>query len=115
MDASTRTFFVAGVQFRPAPALIAANAYLTKPDQWHPVCKLVGEPSNKYDKYAVKVIIIADEAPEAFIGYIPKPINIDVWALKDLGYKPEAKVIAYSPNSPTYEMFKIQVTFTKTT
>lgn len=72
---------------------------------------LVGEPSNAYDKYAVKVIVKHGEE-EYHIGYVPKPINVDIWSLRDAGLKPNALITEYNPEAKTYEMFKVQVTFT---
>lgn len=110
MDPTTRTFFVAGVKFRPTEeiSLAATKINEAKGDPSAIPVKLVGEPSNKFDRYAVKVFLA-----DVFIGYIPKPINVDIWALKDGGLKPSAELVQYNFNAPTHEMFKVQVSFTK--
>jgi hypothetical protein len=115
MDASTRTFFVAGVQFRPKEDIghaynFVAHLKANNDDKLPDIpCKLVGEPQNKFDRYAVKVLIHDD----FHIGYIPKPINVDVWALRDAGLKPTARLVEFNPDGKTYEMFKVEVTFSK--
>lgn len=106
MDPSTRTFFVAGVKFRPPETIAKAFEPLARGEMG--VVKLVGEPSNAHDRYAVKVIL-----NDQHVGYVPKPINIDMWALRDAGMKPNATLLQYNANGPSYELFKIQVTFTK--
>jgi hypothetical protein len=103
MDASTRTFFIAGVQHRPDWERFRHLVFKGLDE-----LKLIGEPSNRYDKYAVKVCF-----QDLHLGYIPKPINVDVWALKDAGMKPTARLLEFDPRAVSYEMFKIQVTFTK--
>lgn len=112
MDASTRTFFVAGVKFRPdywsvVKAIKEAQQKSSDPLLDREV-KLVGEPKNPFDRYAVKVLIDGRH-----VGYVPKPINVDLWALKDSGLKANARLIAFAPDAETYQMFKIEVTFSK--
>lgn len=106
MDASTRTFFIAGVKFRPDYRLVQKE--LDGKDWTTYPISLIGEPSNQYDKYAVKIM-----AGGRHIGYVPKPINVDVWALRDLGYKPKATLVEYNPDAMTHEMFKVSVDFVK--
>lgn len=108
-DTTPITFFVAGVQFRPGSVLrtvrdelLGVADYTTFP------VTLVGEPSNQYDDYAVKVM-----AGGQHIGYVPKPLNINIWSLRDAGYKPAAKLVGFDASAKTYEMFKIEVTYTK--
>lgn len=110
MDPSTRTFYVAGVKFRQDWRKIHKHLLNTDfPTARESLeVKLVGEPSNAFDKYAVKVLMNNEH-----IGYIPKPINIDVWALRDAGLKPVAKLVEFNPDAETYEMFKVEVSFTK--
>lgn len=110
MDATTRTFFVAGVQYRPDfirfRHIIPGDFNVT----------LVGEPKNKFDRYAIKIILVRKNDTGLgimHIGYVPKPFNVDIWALRDLGYRPEPTLVEYKAEALPYEMFKVQVTFTK--
>lgn len=105
MDPSPRTFYIADVQYRPDWRKVAID--LVGRDLSQQVVRLVGEPSNQYDRYAVKVLVNGTH-----LGYIPKPMNIDIWALKDLGYKPEAALVKFDGAAAPYDMFQIKVTFT---
>lgn len=114
LDLSPRTFYVAGVQFRPKTDIeMVRNGLITCGLGNAPVdsvaaipVELIGEPSNQYDRYAVKCKIGG-----TLIGYIPKPINIDVWAIRDAGHKPTARLVGFNPTLPPYQLFQVQVTF----
>ncbi len=111
MDPITRTFFVAGVKFRPPEDIKSAGDF-AEHELIAKEIKLIGEPRNKFDRYAVKVNMeVADKV--FHIGYVPKPINIDIWALRDAGWKPSARLVEYNAGGPTHEMFKVEVNFTK--
>tara|TARA_R110000868_G_scaffold175238_1_gene412188 strand:+ start:635 stop:970 length:336 start_codon:yes stop_codon:yes gene_type:complete len=97
------TFRIAGVQHRPQDVIHKAiregldvGVGLT----------LVGEPSNSFDRYAVKVLY-----KDNFIGYVPKPVNGQIWQVRNSGFKPTSTLIIYNPDAPTYEMFEVKVTF----
>jgi hypothetical protein len=105
MNTSPKLFAVAGVKFRPPEDIATAIRKLDSRPAPHTVT-LTGEPSNKYDCYAVKVSVCG-----IFIGYVPKPTNIDIWALKGKGYKPTAVLESYNANAQTHNMFFIKVTF----
>ncbi len=110
VNTDTRTFFIAGVQHRPNYERF--HNLKLKPDD---VLELVGEPGNKFDRYAVKILYISNHyiVGPVLLGYIPKPINIDLWALRDLGYKPTAHLIEFNPDGRPWEMFKVAVDFNK--
>jgi hypothetical protein len=116
MDPTTRTFFVAGVKFRPDKDIDEAVSHIRKfrsdADGSVPL-RLVGEPGNRYDRYAVKVIMDIFDGEISHIGYVPKPINVDIWALRGGGMKPVAKLVEFNEHAPSYEMFKVEVTFHK--
>lgn len=108
MDTSPRTFYVAGVKFRPDPA--ALLELVTK----HHIhgCRLVGEPSNQHDKFAVKVLVMHENVLH-LLGYVPKPINVDLWALRDAGYAFDACLSQISHTAPTHERYQVTVHFAK--
>lgn len=110
MDITTRTFFVAGVQYREEWKDVRTGLQYAGFDGSNGQVEvdLKGEPKNKYDQYAVKCFIAGKH-----IGYIPKPINVDVWALRDAGYKPNARLVEFNPDGHPWEMFKVEVNFTK--
>jgi hypothetical protein len=115
MDTSPRTFAVAGVKFRHQADIYAALCELKRrpslllPDAMPTgttAIMLIGEPGNAYDRYAVKVMLFGYH-----IGYVPKPTNIDIWALKTKGYKPIAILDSYNSNAQSHQMFFVKVTF----
>lgn len=111
LDTSPVEFFVAGVKFRPNDVITLAKGF-AEHELIAKDFRLVGEPSNQFDRYAVKIHMeVADKI--LHIGYVPKPINVTIWALRDAGYKPDASLAEYNPDAPTHFMFKIRVTFTK--
>ena len=97
------TFYIAGVQHRPN--------VLTFPKldmQYNDELQLVGEPSNKFDAEAVKVYFNA-----LHLGYVPKPYNKKVWELHLSGWKPLARVREFRTQAAPWEMFEVEVTFTR--
>lgn len=110
MDPLTCTFYVAGVKYRPDWRVVLTD--LAKRDPSRPLgtypVSLVGEPSNQHDRNAVKVL-----AGGVHIGYVPKPVNVDVWARRDAGWRPSASFVAVDGDAQTHEMFKVMITFTK--
>lgn len=108
MNTSPRTFFIAGVQHRPNWQA-TRDAFAHAAEGSGPMeLQLVGEPTNPYDRYAVKVM-----AASQIIGYVPKPINVDFWALHDAGYKSYAKILNFYPDASPWKMYEVEVTFTK--
>lgn len=116
MDLTTRTFFIAGVQHRPDHVTTCAHVVkrLAEPmrDQYL-VLQLVGEPKNQYDRYAVKIVLPDLQTSGLLIGYVPKPINVDIWALRDAGWKPICELISFDPEASYWSMYKIRVSFEK--
>lgn len=102
---TTLTFTIAGVQYRPQSVILKA---LKEGLGDNSPLFLVGEPSNRFDSNAVKILY-----KDNFIGYVPKPINESVWKSVKAGYKPNAIITKYEPDAPTYEMFHVKVTFSK--
>jgi len=98
---SPKTFHVAGVKFRPDWKSFV-DLDISQP------VTLIGEPQNQYDRYAVKVLL-----GTTHIGYVPKPINVDIWAVHKAGYKAEAKLLHFTPEAESWHWFEVQVTFKK--
>lgn len=98
------TFHVAGVQHRGDDPDALIRAGVTFPL----ACSIVGEPKNAYDRYAVKVMVGI-----LHLGYVPKPVNIDVWSLHDAGYKAIGTIINHNPDQPLWRRFEVQVVFEK--
>lgn len=59
--------FIAGVKFRPG-----ANVHLDSLEEGTDLT-LVPEPTNKYDRHAIKVM-----SGDMFVGYVPKDLAEDV-------------------------------------
>lgn len=94
-------FFIAGVQYNP---MFAVYQPLAKDGD---TLKLIGEPKNKYDRYAVRI-----ESPYGHIlGHVPKPMNVDVWAQRAAGWKPVATLVHYNAAAPLWNMFEVRIEF----
>lgn len=102
-------FFVAGVKYYEGYKVFAKEV----PNLPIPV-PLIGEPSNKYDRYAVRIEYASPGGERTQLGHVPKPHNLDIWAAKDAGYKPLAHIVVYNPLAYT-QIFQVEVTFTKIT
>lgn len=70
------------------------------------VLKLIGEPSNVYDKYAIRV-----EYAGYFLGYIPQGTihQSELWNANRNGYKCIAVLTAFNKTNPTWSMITIQL------
>jgi hypothetical protein len=107
-----RSFFIAGVQFRPkediksaAEELKAGGSLILEP-----------EPTNKFDPNAVKIVYRADEErrkedgwEDIFLGYVPKKYSSEVSALLGIDAPVQCVVDEVNPSAKTYEMFKVTV------
>ena len=102
-----RNFLVAGVQHRPTWEL-ERDRFSRVVDPATLQVKLLGEPSNTYDRYAVKVLING-----VHIGYVPKAFSADFWGLHALGYQAVAALVNFSPSAQPWQMYEIAVTFKK--
>lgn len=104
----TLTFYIAGVKFRPDYRIVMKELAESETHFSEFPLSLVGEPSNEHDPHAVKIL-----AGGRHIGYVPKALAADVWRLRDEGWKPHAKIVGFAPDAETYEMFRVEVTFTR--
>lgn len=102
------TFRIAGVQHRPQTDIQQTIRSIVIDSPAITIVELVGEPSNKFDRSAVKVLL-----NDTHVGYIPKPLNVTIWNLRTVGWKPIATLVEYNPDAPTYEMFRVEVSFIK--
>ena len=103
-----RTFFVAGVQFRPHHEIDSASKLMDVGDQ----LGLVPEPENKFDPNAVKIEYnteTADGIVSTFLGYVPKKFSSEVSAMLGIGAPIICTVDEVNPSAKTYEMIKVTV------
>ena len=99
-----RTFYVAGVQFRPRHEIDQAAKGLSAGDK----LVLMPEPTNKFDPNAVQIQTIGGERA-IFLGYIPKKFSSEVSAMLGIGAPVICTVDEVNPSAKTYEMIKITV------
>lgn len=104
IDTSPNIFFVAGVQYRPNWEMVTNN--ITDEDQKD--CKLIGEPGNAFDRYAVKIFL----GPH-HIGYVPRPINTKLWTAHNAGYRFTTRLIKFNQHTNPWEIYQISVSFTE--
>ena len=95
-----RSFYVAGVQFRPKEDIAKAVKEMKVGDQ----LILDPEPTNRFDPNAVKILRGDD-----FLGYVPKKFSSEVSALLSIGAPVVCTVDEVNPAAKTYEMFKVTV------
>lgn len=106
MDTKPVTFFIAGVQHRTGD--FGPDAFIAAVPTFPCACDIIGEPKNQYDKYAVKVCV-----GPYHLGYVPKPVNIDVWGQHTLGMKATGTILEHNPDMPPWQRFRVQIVFTK--
>lgn len=103
-----RTFFIAGVQFRPRHEIDSASKLMNVGDQ----LGLVPEPENKFDPNAVKIEYnteTADGIVSTFLGYVPRKFSSEVSAMLGIGAPIICTVDEVNPDAKTYEMIKVTV------
>jgi len=102
-----RSFYIAGVQFRPTDEIKRAMNKIKEDDN----LLLETEPTNRYDPNAVK-IIFADEfegLEMIFLGYVPKKFSAEVSALLEAGVELECIVEVVNSAAKPWEMCKVVV------
>jgi hypothetical protein len=104
MDTTPRQFYVAGVQYRDN-----YQKFVDLPVKVGDTIKLVGEPGNEYDRYAIRVHHLTKDG--VLLGYVPKGVNSDVWALHEFGYKPDAEVVTFAHDKAPWQMIEVRLTF----
>jgi hypothetical protein len=108
-----RSFYVAGVQFRPRSDINEALRNLIVGDK---LCLSV-EPTNRFDPNAVQIIAkhqlmdheVDGSFSEVFLGYVPKKFSSEVSAMLGIGAPIICTVDEVNPDGKTYEMIKVTV------
>ena len=102
-----RSFFIAGVQFRPIAEIGRAMKEITIGD----ILPLSPEPTNKYDPNAVQILFEHADGPVdvTFLGYVPKKFSAEVAGLMEAGVDLECVVEVVNPAAKPWEMCKVVV------
>lgn len=104
-----RSFFIAGVQFRPRAEINTAVEEMKVGDK----LTLCPEPTNKFDPNAVQILtnIEGDQEDHAgiFLGYVPKKFSSEVSGMLGIGAPVICTVDEVNPAAKTYEMIKVTV------
>jgi hypothetical protein len=106
-----RTFFIAGVKFRPQAEIREAAKEMKVGD----TLTLEAEPTNKFDPNAVRILATVtnssfkDASAFAFLGYVPKKFSSEVSGLLSIGAPVTCTVKTVDPNKSTWEMFEVEV------
>ena len=98
-----RSFFVAGVQFRPLEAKEEIKKLLKNQE-----LMLELEPDNKFDPNAVKIISLSEEG-KCFLGYVPKKLSAEISAVLEVGINLECIVEEINPSAKPWEMCKVVI------
>ena len=96
-----RSFYIAGVQYRPRNEILTAAKELNEGD----VLILEPEPTNKYDPNAVK--ILTEEG--IFLGYVPKKFSSEISAMLQIDENLECIIDIVDPAAIFWEMFKVTI------
>ena len=101
-----RSFFVAGVQFRPS-SVKTVIAGLTKGQYLY----LEPEPDNKFDPNAVKIICsgLKEGDEDVFLGYVPKKFSSEISAALEIDADIECIIEAVNPGAKTWEMLQVVI------
>lgn len=100
-----RTFYVAGVQFRPAAEVREVMSYIHEGSY----LDLKPEPENKYDPNAIKIVFVEYDTDDLHLGYVPKKFSAEVAALLEAGIDLVCIVLEANPNAKPWEMLKVAV------
>ena len=104
-----RSFYVAGVQFRPRDEINIAVEEMKVGDK----LLLKPEPTNRFDPNAVQIIfnkeVIHKDLKEIFLGYVPKKFSSEVSGMLGIGAPVICTVDEVNPSAKTYEMIKVTV------
>jgi len=103
-----RTFYIAGVQFRPAEEVRKAVSLMKEGNH----LGMVPDPTNKYDPNAIKIeynIETADGVESLFLGFVPKKFSAEVAGLLEAGIELACIVEAVNPSAKPWEMCKVTI------
>ena len=107
-----RTFFIAGVQYRPRNEINEAAKMMNEIREMMGGLQLSleAEPTNKFDPNAIKIIYDVEASDrKIFLGFVPKKYSSEVAGMLSIGAPVECTVDAVDPLAKTYEMFKVTV------
>lgn len=97
MNMNPINFYVAGVKFHKFYETVRE---LEEGDS----VQLIPEPTNKYDKYAVRI-----ESNSVMLGYVPRKLSISIFAKIISGATLSAKIIKLQPKFESWKALKIEV------
>lgn len=97
----THSFFVAGVKFHQLHTVI------NKIEEGNYLC-LTPEPSNKYDKNAVRIEYATFEE-QTMLGYVPQKLSAEVAASIEIGKKVGCRVLELNKKAKPWEMLKVAI------
>jgi len=103
-----RSFYVAGVQFRPRQEIDKAVREMKVGDR----LLIEAEPLNKFDPNAVMIMYEKESdthIDNIFLGYVPKKFSSEVSAMLGIGAPVICTVDEVNPSAKTYEMIKVTV------
>jgi hypothetical protein len=99
-----RTFYIAGVQFRPKEDINKNMKCIEVGD----ILELIPEPENKFDPNAVKICYEDLENPDIIhLGYVPKKFSAEVAALLEADIYLECIVEEINPAAKPWEVCKV--------
>ena len=99
-----RTFYVAGVQFRPKGDITLASNILKEGDKLF----LLPEPTNKFDPNAVR-IIFDNGGVQFMLGFVPKKFSASVSAVIEVGVKLDCILTTFNPSAKPWEMLEVEI------
>jgi len=103
-----RTFYIAGVQFRPKNEIAQAIKQMQVGD----VLVLTLESTNGFDINAVKIEYnkeVSDGVDSIFLGYVPRKYSSEVTGMLEIGALIKCTVDEINPLAKTYKMIKVTV------
>ena len=100
-----RTFYIAGVQFRPKEEIKKAMKEIKADFR----LVLIPEPTNKFDPNAVKILYITDDLKDFFLGYVPKKFSAEVSGLLEAGIELYCIVKTVNPLGKPWEMCEVVI------
>ena len=103
-----RTFYIAGVQFRPKNEIAQAIKQMQVGD----VLVLTLESTNSFDINAVKIEYnkeVSDGVDSIFLGYVPRKYSSEVTGMLEIGALIKCTVDEINPLAETYKMIKVTV------
>ena len=91
-------FFIAGVayhEYQMATKLKAGSSL-----------RLVGEPSNKHDPLAIKIMF-----NDFKLGYVPTELCKTFWDIHKRGVKIQAVLLSYNKQNVTHRMLRVRASY----